>query len=212
MNENERINKKCIEDIKDRLAGVFNDLKAFVYIRNHNLQHREENIGGGNMVTALSLFACLNFLAKTYYCTIRPDKFNKDGFSINETEAFLHFMKFIQKSGLDLGLPSNGDILELVWSGFRDWLTHRLTVQPGKQIINFTFEPSEQNSIAESLEYAKRHKVFQDDDNDGKNWVVNCDVLLALLPNIIELTTDHIKTMDKIDNNLLLKVIGTKYP
>lgn len=212
MNDNELITKKCIEDIEDRVGGVFNDLKAFVYIRNNNLQHKKENIGGGNMVTALSLFTCINFLAKTYYCTIRKDKFDvENGSSLNETEAFVHYMNFIQKSGLDLGLPSKGNILELVWSGFRDWLAHRLTVQPGKQVINFIFEVDSKATIAESLKYAKKHKVFQDDGN-GRNWVVNCDVLLANLPDIIKLTTEHLKSVEDIDNKLLLKVIGIEYP
>ncbi len=213
MTLKEKITNKCIENIEDRIAGVFNDLKAFVYIRNNNLQHRDEDIGGGNMVTALSLFSCINLLAKAYYCTVNPDKFDDDtGQCLNETTAFLHFMRFVQKSGLDLGLPSNGEVLERVWGGFRDWLAHRLTVQPGKQVINFTFDISKQNSIQESLEYAKKHKVFQDDDNDGRNWVVNCDVLLARLPEIVEITVNHLRNTDEIDNDLLLKVIGAEYP
>lgn len=212
MTEQELITRKCIEDIEDRILGVFNDLKAFVYIRNHSLQHKEEDIGGGNIVTALSLFSCINLLAKAYYCTVNPDKFEDTGKCTNETTAFLHFMRFIQKSGLDLGLPLNGKVLELVWSGFRDWLAHRLTVQPGKQVINFTFEMSKKGSIQESFDYAKKHKVFQDDDNDGRNWVINCDVLLARLPEIVELTSNYLRNNGDIDTKLLLKVIGSEYP
>ncbi len=211
MSEKELVTQKCIDDIEDRVKGVFNDLKAYIYIRNNRLQHTIDDIGGGNMVTALSLFTALNFLAKAYYCTMRSDKFNPDGSSINETESFIHFMKFIQKSGLDLGLPAKGDVLELVWSGFRDWLAHRLTVQPGKQVLAFTFEVDIKNTVAESLAYAKTHKVFQDDGN-GRNWIVNCDVLLSFLPDIVKITMEHIKNKKDIDNDLLLKVIGTEYP
>ena len=205
--------QKCTEDILDRIAGVQNDLKAFIYIRKHNLQHEgtPDNIGGGNIVVALSLFTALNFLGKTYYCVKRPDKFNDDGSVKNETETFVHFMKFIQRSGLDLGLSGNGEILELVWSGFRDYLAHRLTVEPGKGVLTFEFKPGHGGSIQDIMAIAKTHKVFEHDGNN-RNWIVNGDSLLGNLQDITQLTVDFLLESENVNTELLLNVIGTEYP
>jgi len=205
--------EKCTEDIIDRITGVQNDLKAFLYIRKHNLQHQgtPDNIGGGNIVVALSLFTALNFLGKTYYCVKRPDKFNADGSAKNETETFVHFMKFVQNNGLDLGLSGSGQILEMLWSGFRDYLAHRLTVEPGKAVLAFEFEPGHNGTIADILERAKAHKVFRHDGNN-QNWIVNGDSLLAFLPDITQTTVDFMLDSKNVDTDLLLNVIGTEYP
>lgn len=199
--------QKCVDIIEDRILGVRNDLKAFLYIRKHNIQHKVDDIGGGNIVVALSLFTCLNFLGKTYYCTVRPDKFEQTGHAMNETETFVKFMKFMQQSGINLGLPSNGEVLELVWSGFRDYLAHRLTVEPGKSVLTFSFEPGHQGSIGDILIKAKEHQVFEHDGNN-RNWIVNGDVLFANLDDIVAKTSTHIKNQDGLDPELLLKVIG----
>ncbi len=201
--------QKCVDIIEDRVLGVQNDLKAFLYIRQHNLQHKgtNDNIGGGNIVVALSLFTCLNFLGKTYYCTVRPDKFDLTGRAKNETETFVQFMKFIQQSDINLGLPSNGEVLELVWSGFRDYLAHRLTVEPGKSVLTFSFEPGHQGSIGDTLKKAKKHQVFEH-DGSNRNWIVNGDALFARLPDIVAKTVLHIKKNENTDHNLLFKVIG----
>lgn len=205
--------EKCTEDILDRIAGVQNDLKAFIYIRKHNLQHEAtpDNIGGGNIVVALSLFTALNFLGKTYYCVKRPDKFNVDGSAKNETETFVHFMKFIQRSGIDLGLSGNGEVLELVWSGFRDYLAHRLTVEPGKAVLTFEFKPGNSGSIETIMSRAKSHKVFEH-DGSNRNWIVNGDSLLSYLPDITQTTVDYLLESESVNTSLLLKVIGTEYP
>lgn len=204
--------QKCINIIMDRVLGVQNDLKAFIYIRKNNLQHREnDDIGGGNIVVALTLFTTLNFLGKTYYCTVRPDKFLADGTAVNETETFIQFMKFIQANGINLGLTTNGQDLEIVWNGFRNYLAHRLTVEPGKSVLTFTFEPDHQGSIAEILEHSKQHIVFQH-NGQNRNWIVNGDSLLAQLPFITQKVTDHITQRANGDISLLLKVIGIEYP
>jgi len=207
METEEATIQKCVDIIEDRVVGVQNDLKAFLYIRKHNLQHKDDNIGGGNIVVALSLFTCLNFLGKTYYCTVRPDKFESTGHAKNETETFVQFMKFMQQSGINLGLPSNGEVLELVWSGFRDYLAHRLTVEPGKSVLTFSFEPGHRGSIQDILTKAKQHQVFEH-DGSNRNWIVNGDALFAYLPDIVANTVQYIKNNENTDHNLLLKVVG----
>lgn len=211
MTNNQKIVEKCIGNIEDRILGVQNDLKAFIYIRKNKLQHNKENIGGGNIVVALSLFTCLNFLGKTYYCTIRKDKFNTNGSAKNETETFVKYMKFLQKNNVALGLPLNGELLQLIWSSFRDYLAHRLTVEPGNSVITFSFESRYNGSIEDILLKAKQHSVFKHGLTEN-DWIVNGDSLLANLPEIVNKTTNHIRNQQNIDPNLLLKVIGVEYP
>lgn len=212
MDNKEKIIEKCIGNIEDRVLGVQNDLKAFLYIRKNNLQHKKDDIGGGNMVVALSLFTCLNFLGKIYDCAERPSEFYaNNGRAKNETVTFIHFMRFIQKRGIDLNLPADGDVLTLVWSGFRDHLAHRLTVEPGKSVITFTYNPNEDGSINDMLVKAKKDKVFEHDGN-SRNWRVNGDSLHAYLPDIVNTTTEFLRNREDVDTDLLLKVIGVEYP
>lgn len=210
MNRSSYSNEDLVNIIEDRVGGIFNDLKAFVYIRNEKLQHNKgknkDNIGGGNMAMAISLFACLSLLAKAYYVTENPDHFRNsfnNGRDPNETDSFIHFVRFIQDLDIDLGLTSNGEDLKVVWNGFRNWLAHRAVVQPGKQTINFNFKTRSKKTIKDRLKYAKKYKAFECDDS---NWRVNCDVLLAYLPDILKLTSDHVNNSN-VDNALLFKVV-----
>lgn len=204
--DRDAVKKKCVDIMRDRIVGVNNDLKAFIYIRKNNLQHKEEDIGGGNIVVALSLFTAINFLAKCYYCTVRPDKFNPEGHAEDETACFIAFMRYLQTQGLQLNLPRDGDVLGLVWNGFRNYLAHRLTVEPGKSVISFTFEPENTGTIDEILSKANSHPVFEHDGN-SRNWRVNGDVLLAKLIPITEVTASHIINSEEMDERLLVKVL-----
>lgn len=207
MEQSSQTVMKCVDILKDRVTGVQNDLLAYIYIRKNNLQHGEDCIGGGNIVVALSLFTTLNFLGKTYYCTVRPEKFDESGRAKNETETFVQFVTFLQSNGVGLGLPSNGEVLEAIWRGFRDYLAHRLTVEPGKSVLTFQFEPGHQGSIKSILTEAKQHAVFEYDEGN-KNWIVNGDALLAFLPDIVSATVEHILTGEHISTNLLPRVVG----
>lgn len=197
--------QKCADVMKDRVFGVSNDLKAYVYIRNNNIQHKDGNIGGGNTVAALSLFTALNFLAKCYYCTLKPKKFDEKGY-VDETASFIAFMKFIQAQQIDLNLPENGEILSLVWNGFRNHLAHRLTVESGKSVLNFIFEEPIEGTIDEILERAGKHPVFEH-QGDNRNWVVNGDSLLSKLMPIADVTANYILGLEEINEHLLVKVL-----
>jgi hypothetical protein len=199
--------QKAIAVIKDRILGPENDLKAFVYIRKNRLQHQQpDDIGGGNIVATLSLFTMLNFLGKCYYCVKRPDKFNGED-QINETQTFVHFYKFLFSQGINLGLPSNGEVLELVWHGFRDYLAHLMVPESGKASLTFEFEEIHDGTIADVLQVARSHKPFEDDGNN-RNWKVNCDALLAWMPAITEAVTSYIDATEDIDAELLKRVVG----
>ena len=204
--QNKDKRQKCVDVMKDRVYGVSNDLKAYVYIRNNDLQHKDGNIGGGNTVAALSLFTALNFLAKCYYCTIKPEKFDDNGY-VDETASFIAFMKFLQGQKIDLNLPENGEILGLVWNGFRNYLAHRLTVESGKSVLNFIFEEPLDGTIDEILDKAGKHPVFEH-QGDNRNWIVNGDSLLSKLMPIANVTAEYIVGLDDVDEHLLAKVIG----
>jgi hypothetical protein len=199
--------QKAIGIINDRILGLENDLKAFIYIRKNKLQHLQpDDIGGGNFVAALSLFTALSFLGKTFYCIKRPDKFDSGG-RVNETETFVQFYKFLLSNDLDLGIPDNGAVLELVWHGFRDFLAHLLVAEPGKALITFYFDEVNNGTIEEVLEIAKSHKPFEDDGHN-RNWRVNCDALLSRIPQITNIVTNYLRDSDEINIELLKAVIG----
>lgn len=201
--------KKCVDIMRDRVHGVGNDLKSFVYIRNNNLQHQEDDLGGGNTVAALSLFSALNFLAKCYYCTERPDKFDDKGYAEDESAAFIAYVRFLQSEGVDLNLPHNGEILLLVWNGFRNFLAHRLKVEDGKQVISFIFDEPMEGSIEDILKEAGKHPVFEHDGNE-RNWTINGDSLLSRLMDITDLTGEYIIGKDTVDIDLLVKVVDIR--
>jgi hypothetical protein len=204
------MNQKAIETINDRILGLQNDLKAFIYIRMNNLQHQQpDDIGGGNFVSALSLFTALSFLGKAYYYIEKPNEFDAKGHT-NETDAFTHFYGFIYTHGIDLGLPNDMAVLRLVWHGFRDYLAHLLVAEPGKALITFVFDDVYVGTISEFLESKKTHVVFKD-DGTGRNWKVNCDALLARIPDIAKLVTAHIQKTEEVDLDALKNVIGFEY-
>ena len=200
--------QKAIDIIKDRVVGPENDLKAFIYIRKNKLQHQPpDGIGGGNIVAALSLFTILNFLGKSYYCIKRPDKFDKTTGEVNETETFVQFYKYLLSQDVDLGLPTDGVVLELVWKGFRNFLAHLMIPEAGKASLTFQFDEINNGTIAELLDMARTHKPFEH-DGSNRNWRVNCDTLLAWLPKITEVVTKFIDNTEVLDIELLKKVVG----
>jgi hypothetical protein len=200
--------QKAIDIIKDRVLGPENDLKSFVYIRKNRLQHQDpDNLGGGNIVAALSLFTMLNFLGKSFYCVKKPDKFDRITGEVNETETFVQFYKYLHGQGVDLGLPTDGSVLDLVWKGFRNYLAHLMVPETGKASLTFQFDEIHNGTIAEILDMARTHKPFEH-DGSNRNWRVNCDVLLAWMPKITEVVTKFIEDTDDTDIDLLKKVVG----
>jgi hypothetical protein len=69
-------NEEFCSKLQERTTWVYNDLKAFLYIRLHALQHKDDNIGGGNISTATVLFVTLGLLAKVNYFVEKPEKFD----------------------------------------------------------------------------------------------------------------------------------------
>lgn len=200
--------------IDDRIDGIANDLKAFVYIRIHSIQHGSDDIGGGNVTSAIALFSALNFLAKIQYYLDKRGRTPIDDTGmplINEEVAFIHLVKKLADENISLGLPTdNMDALKLVWSGFRNKLAHVSTVQDGKQVMAYTITDAPGGLTPTLLlSEIKNEEPFQH-DGQYRNWKLNVDVLLAKLPMIKRLITHQLCNGDQttIDYALLEKIIG----
>ena len=200
--------------IDDRVNGVYSDLRGFVYIRKHNLQNSKEEIGGGNITQAMALFSLLNFLAKIQYFL---DKNGAIGLKesgepdIIEENAFIHLVRKLDSEGIILGLPAkDSSTLKLVWSGFRNKLSHVSNVEFGKQVMVYVIgDPNNSLTVSEILDKVKDKQAFEH-DGDFRNWRVNADILLANIPRIKQIVVDqlHNANQSTVNYELLEKVIG----
>lgn len=205
---------EAIWNIDERVDGIYNDLKAFLYIRKNNLQHNGENIGGGNMTQAIALFSVLNFLGKIqYYLDKRTDlRLNEaEEPIIIEEQAFIHLVRMLDSLGIKLGLPADdSEVLKLVWNGFRNKLAHVSNVEFGKQVMVYVIgDPDNSLTISNMLKLIKDKEAFEH-DGDNRNWRVNADILLAKLPSIKKAIVDqlHHDQNKPIDYNVLEQIIG----
>jgi hypothetical protein len=205
---------EAIWAINERVDGVYNDLRGFVYIRKHNLQNSSEHIGGGNITQAMALFSLLNFLGKIQYFfdvngTIEIMDTGEP--KINEEVAFIHLMRKLDEDEINLGLPiDKSDTLKMVWSGFRNKLAHVSNVEYGKQVMVYVInDPSNTLTVSGILDKVK-NKVMFEHDGHHKNWRVNADVLLANIPIIKKIVVDQIYQADQttFDYETLEKIIG----
>lgn len=198
--------------IDQRVTGIYNDLKAFVYIRKHNLQHQEDGIGGGNITQAIALFTILNFLGKIQYFIDKKsgiDLEENGDPKIIEEYAFYYLIDALRKAGIDLGLSiHDNETLGIVWKGFRNKLAHVSTVEDGKQVLVFTNSSSvSQYAIQQILENIK-NKIPFEHDGSNRNWRINVDILLAKLPEIKMAVVQNLNNENNLDLNLLRKVVG----
>ena len=205
---------QAIRNINERVDGIYNDLKAFLYIRKNKLQHTDENIGGGNMTQAIALFSVLNFFGKIqYYLDKREElRLNEVGEPIIiEEQAFIHLVRKLDAVGIKLGLPVNESaILKLVWNGFRNKLAHVSNVEIGKQVMVYIIEDHDNTLTISSILAKIEDKEAFESDGYNRNWRVNADILLSKLPSIKKSIIDQLHN-DKntpINYNILEKVIG----
>lgn len=203
------LQKQVCKIIEERTSWVNNDLKAFLYIRLHDLQHGDDDIGGGNVSAAIVLFTLLGLYSKINYFIERPDKFVAEDYPVNETAAFVNFAKQLKKAGLIQDFPQNGRSLEVMWSGFRDHLAHRFTVEDGKSITHFTFEyagnPSDA-SITSVLADLSSKEIFIHDGTE-RNWSVYGDALHARLPVLCNFLCSKVESHPELDWPKLINVI-----
>lgn len=194
--------------LEERTNWIYNDLKAFQYIRLNGLQGGKDEIGGGNISMATLLFIMISVYAKALYFINNSHAFNAATGQTNETEAFKLLFRGLKSSGVITDLPDDDTSLDMIWRGFRHRLVHRFTVENGKSAATFIYpEPNHGFSVSQIMAALDSEQVFQDDGN-GRNWVVNCDVLHAKLPDINKFVCDELKMNPNIDVLKLEEYIG----
>ncbi len=193
--------------LEERTSWIYNDLKAFQYIRLKRLQHGPDDIGGGNISMATLLFVMISLYSKINYFIERPDKFHEDG-TVNEQEAFIKFAHQLKEAGIIHTMPNGGDSLGLIWRGFRDHLVHRFTIEDGKSAATFVFSSIQPDTtVTHLLDACLSEEVFAHDGNE-RNWTVNCDALHAKLPELCKFVIDKLRDSTGVDVRKLKEFVG----
>lgn len=161
--------------IGDRTKNLTNDSNTFLWVRteHYNALENAPEIGGGNLLIAIGLFAALNHLAKIY-SLLKGGKFvtkeeaenakrshremdkqtrnlmrpKREG-EMNETEAFKKLV--MESPAANLGIRQ-GD-LEKVYDAFRNKLTHMVAPRAGDIVL--TFVPPAEGSGVSYIELKK---------------------------------------------------------
>ncbi len=212
---------EVVKIVQERVGGLCADHRTFVYVRANNL-HIDNELGGGNITSALAAFSALSLLTKICYFIDMPRRFTPHDsvyFTVNETDAFSHFIKLLSRNGIELGVDSNdADGKRLIWNGFRDYLAHLGTVEHGKQVITFEFRQPRRDEPAPSLDdridKLSRLQVFAH-DGSGRNWQVYIDVLFAklekeILPFVTTKVVEYAVDEDESARNLYKLVSGER--
>lgn len=195
---------KHADIVEDRILGIENDLRTFVDLRTHNRQHRNndhnDDIGGGNIVMALSLFAVLGLLSKVYVCITSNEAskydsyFNEHGHAKDEQKLFVEYAKFLG-NGYDLfetDDPSNRT-LKGVWECFRDFTTHLLVPDQGNIIITYSWETAPGKPVNDVLADIRANHGIRAFERKDTGWLVNVDKLLSVLPEIKTVTATFMR-------------------
>lgn len=193
---------EVVKILQERVGGLCTDHKTFLYVRLTQL-HKQHNLGGGNITSALTAFSALSVLSKVCYYINKPQRFRPiagtSNFEVNETNAFCHLVKYLRDNGVDLGVEKKDSAgQKLIWNGFRNYLSHLGTVEEGKQSIAFEVQDDstyDGSDIETAISVWSKLTPF-DSDEDGRNWAVLIDVLFAkiekvLLPFIVDIVIEY---------------------
>jgi hypothetical protein len=195
--------QKHADIISDRVVGIVNDLKTFVDLRKDNRQHGRntygDNLGGGNMVMALSLFSSLGLLSKAYVAVASNERgefeasFNEHGHARDEQRVFVEFIEFLGDATplFEPGSRSRTSYRK-VWERFRDFTTHTLVPDQGNIVITFTWPEKQTTSVEEILVGISQKEDVFPFQNSENSWTVNVDKLLSLLPEMTRLTAEFL--------------------
>lgn len=161
----DRNREKIKRDINDSLI-MLNDIRSFQFLRSGKGQKilNKYFLGGGNLLSAIGLFAILNYLSKIHFVlrkgtyvdnchrkeTIKVKRENitcskyikipRLG-EVNETEAFVLLIKTFPK---DVGLPQNDErIIKKVWNDWRNYLSHMAKLPKGNIAITFMWKSNQ---------------------------------------------------------------------
>lgn len=211
---------KHADIIDDRVLGIINDLSTYIDLRKDNRQHASQNndLGGGNMVMAIALFAAVNLLSKAYIAVMSneageySDLFDERGYAQDEQKVFVRFVESLNPNiGLFAATSRSKTSYRKVWERFRDFTTHVLVPDQGNIVIAHIWSRPQSKTAYELLrELESDASVFAFQSDNG-SWTVNVDKLLSLLPKLTEHTTSFIRThgkeCDKNCSDVLQKIL-----
>lgn len=190
-----------------RSQMIINDCRTFLAAKSQSLETydmvKSGEIGGGNILCAIGLFALLNLLSKVYVLSKNFNKWMIDG-SVNETYAFAEFVDYIQTNGLDLGLPTNKNDNKEIWKRLRNALTH-MAWPDGAISSHDPIDYNPDSSISfQQLEFMVKgfFPPFRDVNIDRNQTLVCCvDSLYLYMPDIVDSLN---KAIDQaIESNVL---------
>lgn len=195
--------EKHVDIIKDRIAGVTNDLKTYIDLRKDNRQHGNneysDNLGGGNMVMAMGLFASLGLLGKSQVCVAANERGNFDelfdnrGHAIDEQKIFVEFVQFLDdKVNLLDPRDKSKTSYRKIWERFRDFTSHVLVPDQGNSVLTFIWDSPQKRSADEILTDIKKQEDTYAFERHNGTWIVNVDKLLSLLGDITAATSDYL--------------------
>ncbi len=212
---------EVVKIIQERIGGLCADHRTFVYVRANNL-HIDNELGGGNITSALAAFSALSLLTKICYFIDKPQRFTPHDsvyFTVSETDAFRHFIKLLFDNGIELGVDKNDAAgQKLIWNGFRDYLAHLGTVEHGKQVVTFEFKQPRRGqpvpTLDDRIEKMSKWRVFED-DGSGRNWRIYINVLFAklekeIIPFVVTKVIEYTVDEDEAARNLYKLVSGER--
>jgi hypothetical protein len=131
----------------------------------------------------------------------------------NELNAFVEFARELEADGLKLREEhdSSHDDYSTIWTGFRNMLAHLATVQNGKGVMAYTLEKHWPNEIIKSTPLDNVLKIIKEDSSkfppffyvsSRHGWIMNVDALLALIPDIENITIKCINESELTDHEL----------
>lgn len=197
---------KHADIIDDRVLGITNDLSTYIDLRKDNRQHTSQNnnLGGGNMVMAIALFAAVNLLSKAYIAVVSNEAgeysglFDERGHAQDEQKVFVRFVESLNPDiGLFAATSRSKTSYRKVWERFRDFTTHVLVPDQGNIVIAYTWSRPQSKTAYELLRELESDAFVFAFQNDNGSWTVNVDKLLSLLPKLTEHTTSLIRTHGK---------------
>ena len=131
----------------------------------------------------------------------------------NELNAFVEFARELEAEGLKLREEhgSSHDDYSTIWSGFRNMLAHLATVQDGKGVMAYTLEKHWPNEITKSTPLDNVLEIIKEDNSrfppffyvtTRRGWIMNVDALVALVPDIRDVTIKCIDESEMTDQEL----------
>jgi hypothetical protein len=216
--------KEVIKDyIRNRTMNVVNDARAYLFIRHKpDIDIDKIGIGGGNLTTALALFATLGFLAKVYKILEKGFPYTQN--EINEARDALKncpgcssyenliiprranelneenaFISLIRDSKVNLGIKD--DELCTVWREVRNKLAHMNVPDKGNVIMTFKIMGKSYEEIIDLIEKSETPPFLRNENNDLEMYA---DILQRDVVRISKWIAEQIDSNQFKDDKIIL--------